>query len=104
MSVTSPFPESDWDRRLDTMLQDLETTNGSAGGQMAKGNSFTQQQSSSYSFSSSSSSQQMSSSSNSRGQQQQHSQSMQQHSHQSSGTNHFQPSPAAGGSSALDWL
>ena len=63
VSVTSPFPESDWDRRLDTMLQDLETTNGSAGGQMAKGNSFTQQQSSSYSFSSSSSSQQMSSSS-----------------------------------------
>jgi len=87
VSVTSPFPESDWDRRLDTMLQDLETTNGSAGGQMAKGNSFTQQQSSSYSFSSSSSSQQMTSSSNSRGQQQQHSQSMQQHSHQSSGTN-----------------
>ena len=48
LSVTSPFLESDWDRRLDTMLQDLETGSSSQGVVQQQ----QQFQQSSYSFSS----------------------------------------------------
>lgn len=64
LSVTSPFPESDWDRRLDTMLQDLETGTNNNGTVQQQ---FSSQQQS-YSFSSS---QQSSSSVRSSQQQQQ---------------------------------
>ena len=53
LSVTSSFPDSDWDRRLDNMLEDLETSNGAV-----QQFSSQQQQQSSFSFSSSTSSQQ----------------------------------------------
>ena len=51
LSVSSPFVETDWDRRLDTMLADLESGSGSTNPvqQYSSSQQFSSQQSYSYS-------------------------------------------------------